>query len=115
MSKLLNNEAYKVVDDNLVFDSKHPIDVKNVTLKADQGALARGTVLSFDETTKTYEKLSSTATNANCIVADAVAEGETVVTVYTSGSFNSNAINTNDVTLDEVTKNKLRELGIYLK
>jgi hypothetical protein len=45
MGNLFNGNVDSTTPDNLLFDGKHPIDIKGVTLKSGQGILARGTVL----------------------------------------------------------------------
>lgn len=101
MSTLLNNELYAVTPDNLIYDSKHPIDVKNISVAANQGTVKKGTVLALTNTDEylvfgTALVAPQTSSKANCIVTedvDTTSTGTTVnLTVYISGSFNKNAL-----------------------
>ena len=49
----LNKEAYKVTNDNLIYDSSHHIDARNVPVTVQTGApgiIKRGQVLDFEGT-----------------------------------------------------------------
>lgn len=122
---LLNNTSYEVKPDNLIVDSKHPVDVKTVKIKANQGIVKRGTVLSFAEPTDEYIVFGTTlaggqtSSKANCIVADEVDTTSTsptvVVTVYVSGHFNKGELITSGVTtLDATSIQELRAFGVFV-
>lgn len=97
---LLNKTSYEVTPDKLIIDGKHPIDVKVVPIKANQGIIQRGTVLSLTDTNEyivlgTKLEEPQTLSNANCIVAETVdtdsLENMVPAQVYISGHFNQNA------------------------
>ena len=123
MSTLLNNTLYEVTPDKLIIDSKQPLDVKIISIKANQGKLKRGTVISLTNTEE-YVVFGSlvaaqTTAKANCIIADEVDTTSTTATanavVYISGNFNKNAlIVTEGSSLDAGDIEDLRAVGIFV-
>lgn len=114
----LNKEAYKVERDNLVYDSSHPIDGKNVTVTVPAegtGAFRRGEILDFKDENYVAHTADGTA---SVIVAEHTpyAEGDTelAVPVYISGTFRKSAC-VASVELTETDIETLRSKGIYLK
>ena len=124
MSTLLNNTVYEVTPDNLILDSKQPLDAKIISVKANQGKLKRGTVLSLTNTEEyvvfgTGLVAPQTAAKANCIIADDVDTTTTAATenavVYISGNFNKNSlIVTEGSSLDAGDIEDLRAAGIFV-
>ncbi|EPR10599.1 head decoration protein, partial [Ruminiclostridium papyrosolvens] len=106
-------------------DSKHPVDVKAVTLKAGQGVLARGTVVGIIAASGLAVPVDSTKADgselADSILTDTIdtgASGATnnvVTTAYSSGSFNRDALVFGGKDTADKHENRLRTLGIYLK
>jgi hypothetical protein len=97
----MNSTSYTVTPDKLIIDSKHPIDVKVVSIAANQGSIKRGTVLSFTNTKEylvfgTTLVAPQTSAKANCIVAESVdttSSNATVsIEIYISGNFNKNEL-----------------------
>ncbi|BCJ98104.1 head decoration protein [Anaerocolumna chitinilytica] len=125
MMELLNQDSYEVKPDKLIYDSKHPIDVKTIKLKANQGIVKRGTVISLVSPTNDYIVFGTTLTSgqdsskANGIISDDVdttsTTGDVTAVVYISGHFNRNELIVaagHELSLtDEET---LRAVGIFL-
>ena len=116
----LNEEAYEVKPDNLIYDRYRLIDSRNVLVKVPEGktgVLKRGQVIDFDEDRETYEPHKESGI-ANCIVArdTSYTEDETEVAahVYISGDFRTSACVT-DVELTCADLEHLRGSGIVLK
>lgn len=114
----LNKEAYTVERDNLVYDSSHPVDAKNVTVAVPAegtGAFRRGEILDFTEGGYATHTAGG---SAGAIVAESTpyAEGDTelAVPVYISGTFRKSACIAS-VELAETDIEALRSKGIYLK
>lgn len=113
----LNKEAYEVKRDNLVYDSSHQIDAKNVTVTVPEGAgvFRRGEILDFKD--GKYAAHSEGGT-ASVIVAECASysenDTEVAVPVYISGAFRQSACITS-VELTETDIEALRSKGIYLK
>lgn len=128
MAKTLNETIGTLEYDSLIFDGKHPIDVKTVKIRAGQGTLLRGTVLALSEGTGGDGAMAILGTaagtdetlTANCILADDIdtgAEtGEAVVgTAYRSGHFTRQKLIVKDgYTLTAKDEEALRNGGIYL-
>lgn len=124
MSIAMNSTAYEVTPDKLIYDSKHPIDVKLVTVASGSGQLTRGTILSLTSDGKyvvTGSTLASDVTaEANCIIATGVDTTENTgsdipVEVYVSGHFNENEVTVaSSYTLTATDKENLRDAGIFL-
>ena len=121
----LNSTSYEVVPDKLIIDSKHPIDVKAVAIKANQGIVKRGTVLSIVAPTNEHIVFGTTLTEgqtsakANCIVADDVDTTSTEATVtavtYISGNFNKNVLTIAEGSnLDVANIEELRNSGVFV-
>lgn len=128
MSKMMNENVGVMMPDNLVYDSKHPIDVKSVKIRSGQGLLKRGTVLSLstgDEGDKNHVVLGTTAEVDEILTADAVlcddidtgsVVGTTVfATAYRSGHFSRNSLLVKDAySLTQDDETELRNGGIFL-
>ncbi|RKI24666.1 hypothetical protein D7V82_14665 [bacterium 1xD8-6] len=114
----LNQKAYSVEPDNLIYGHSHPVDADNATVSVPEGTagvLARGQVLDFSE--GAYMPHAEGG-KASVIVAEdtAYAEDNTEVTVpvYISGCFRKSAcIAGTDLTVSD--EEELRAKGIYLK
>jgi len=121
---LLNQTSYEVVPDKLIIDSKHPLDVKTVKIKTNQGIVKRGTILSLVSPTNEYVVYGSTlqegeTSKANCVVSDEVDTTSTgtdvVVTVYISGNLNRNELIVKEgATLSAASIEELRASGIFV-
>lgn len=116
---LLNKEAYTMAKDKLVYDSKHPIDGKNVTVKitvSEAGTIKRGQIIDL-ASDGTYALHANNGDPCAIVAADAdyKADDTTVVCeVYTSGAFRkSEIIATPDI--NTAGCDKLRARGIFLK
>lgn len=115
----LNNEAYTVVKDNLIYDSSHPIDSAAVTVSVSAGenggVILRGEVLDFAEGKYKQHEADGTA---SAIVAETTsyAKNDTDVTVpvYISGSFRKSACHATPE-LTDTDVEALRQHGIYVK
>lgn len=124
MATLLNSTSYEVVPDKLIIDSKHPLDVKIVSIKANQGTVKRGTVLSLTDTDEylvfgTALVAPQTSSKANCVVADEVDTTSTGTTVpvpaYISGHLNKNVLIVKDgSSLASSDIENLRTAGIFV-
>ena len=107
--------------DNLIYDSKFPIDVKAISIRAGQGELFRGTVLCVSIGTAGDNKYVKTGTipqadetlKANCILCDDVVVGVTdmVTSAYRTGHFSRNKIIGSISELDVLA---LHDAGIVL-
>lgn len=113
----LNKEAYEVTKDNLVYDSRHPLDAVNVTVEAaDAGMFLRGQVLDFTDGKYSAHKSGGAvsvivAESTKCTAEDA---GTVTVPVYTSGTVTVPACITEEG-LTETDLETFRSKGIYLK
>ena len=97
----------------LVACPEFPLMTKNVTLAKGQKVVT-GTLLTLDDTTKTY---SATATGgkATAVAAEDVeATDAAVVTVFVSGYFNRDALKAADGDTVTAHEEELRTVGIYL-
>lgn len=115
---LLNKPAYKVEKDKLIYDAKHPIDVKMIqlTITADKGGVVkRGQVVDYASGTYSIHAASG---EVSAIVEEdtsyAADDTEIVVPVYISGTFRTSEIIANPE-LTEADVETLREKGIILK
>lgn len=125
MGNLWNDNYASTTPDNLFYDTKHPADVKAVTLKAGQGVLKRGTVVAVVTASKLAVPVDSTKTDGNeladSILTDTVdtgaagASANVVTTAYRSGSFNRDALIFGGTDTADKHETRLRTLGIYLK
>lgn len=123
MAEILNSTAYEIKPDNLIQDSKHPIDVTTVAIATGGGVVKRGTVLALTSE-GSYVTLGTSLVDvtgkANCIVSDDTDTGETVgnttgISVYISGSFNKNNLLVKEgYTLTQVDIEDLRNAGIFV-
>jgi len=121
---LLNNTSYEVVPDKLIIDSRHPLDVKVASIKANQGIVKRGTVLSLTNTNEyivfgTVLVDPQTSSKVNCVVSedvDTTSDGATVpVEVYISGHLNKNILIVQEGSSLKVTDiEDLRSSGIFV-
>ena len=125
MANLWNENFGSTTPDNLFADSKHPVDVKAVTLKAGQGVLARGTVVGIITADDLAVPVDSTKTDgselADSILTDTIDTGaagateNVVTTAYSSGSFNRQTLIFGGTDTADKHEDRLRTLGIYLK
>lgn len=120
MQEILNEEAYKVEKDGLVYDLYAPIDVKNVTVTIEAGtmeALKRGQLIDFDETEGKYKPHAAEGA-ANCIVARDVKlttrDTDAVASVYISGNFRASSVVTEEELTEKDVEN-LRSKNIILR
>jgi len=113
----LNEEAYKVERDKLVYDSSHPVDAKNVTVTVPEGTgiFKRGEILDFKDGKYAVHTEGGTA---SVIVGEntpyAEDDTELAVPAYISGSFRLSECFAS-VELTERDIESLRAKGIYLK
>ncbi len=128
MPKLLNETVGVMTPDNLIYDSKHPLDVKSVKIRSGQGLLKRGTILSLstgDEGDENHVVLGTAAVvdeilTADAILCDDVETGEVVgstlfATAYRSGHFARNYLAVKAAyTLTQDDETELRSGGIFL-
>ncbi len=114
----LNKEAYKMEKDNLVYDSTHPFDAKNVPVTVQTGSpgvIARGQVLDF--TGGSYKPHAEGGTVSVIVAEDTGYTGgdaTVAVPVYISGTFRETACIT-DTALSDQDREEFRSKGIYLK
>lgn len=126
MTKRMDEMIGALECDDLICDSKYPIDVISVKVAARQGVLARGTVLAMSTGTSGSGNMVILGTTAgsdevpaaNCILADDVDTGTgdaVVATAYRSGHFCRNAlIAKQGYTMTTADEEALRTGGIYL-
>lgn len=115
---LLNRPAYKVEKDNLIYDAKHPIDVRIVQVKITEnsaGVLQRGQIIDCD--TGEYSKHATSG--EPCVIVEedtsyAADDTEIAVPVYISGTFRTSEVIA-DPELTEADIETLRTKGIILK
>lgn len=121
MANLFNGNFGSTTPDNLIAGTKHPLDVKGITVLTGQGVLVRGTVLGIVTASGKGKKVDSTAADgseiADCILTDEIdtTAGDVVTSAYISGEFNRGALifgGTDDAADHEAT---LRTKGIFLK
>lgn len=115
---LLNKQVYAMEKDKLVYDAKHPVDVKavQVTITANEaGKLKRGQLL--DCTAGEYSVHEEDG-DASAIVAETTSysSDDTAVTavVYISGTFRTCEVIADPEITDKDIE-ALRGKGIYLK
>lgn len=114
----LNNEAYEVKKDNLVYDGSHPFDgaTVNVTVPSEKsGTIQRGQLLDFADGVYTLHAEGG-AVSAIVSISTPYAEDDTevIVPVYFSGTFRKSECIT-DVKLTVSDVETFRSKGIYLK
>lgn len=116
---ILNEEAYEVKRDELIYDSSRAADAVNkvVSLPEGKGTLFRGQILDFDEEIEEYAVHQKGGT-ASAIVAVTTEygaeESDAVVECYVNGPFRATAC----ISAEELTENdwnNLRNSGIVLK
>lgn len=114
----LNKEVYTVNRDNLIYDSSHQIDAKNISIAVQAGTagnIKRGQIIDFKD--GSYEvhaeggTVSVIAAETTPYTAD---DTDISVPVYISGSFRKSECIT-DVELTEQDVEEFRSKGIYLK
>ena len=114
----LNNLAYVMQKDKLIYDAKHPVDAKAVpvTITADNnGILRRGQLIDCENGVYGIHAAGGTP----CVIVAEDTEylstdTEVVTTVYTSGTFRTSEIVSGmEITVEEIEA--LRGKGIYLK
>ena len=114
MSTTLNETVAAVEYDGLIVDVYPPADVFAVTIKAGEGELMRGSVLSLDE--DGTRSLMTEGGNANCILAEDVdATEEANALAYRTGHFASNRMIVGDgYELTAEDRETLRGVGILV-
>ncbi|MGJ0848268.1 head decoration protein [Tissierella praeacuta] len=121
MANFYEKEIGSVNYDNLFAGTNVPVLTKSVTLKSGQGVLKRGTVLGIVTNTGLAVPVDSSNTDgsekADCILTDNIDTGneDIVITAYSSGLFNRNALIFGGTDKAEKHETRLRELGIFLK
>ena len=116
--KVANKLAYTATPDNLIYDSKHPIDGENVEVTlagGSAGEIERGQVIDLDNGTYSVHSGGGTP---SVIAAETTAftalDLKIVVPAYTSGSFRLSELVTAS-SLTSANIDTLREKGIFLK
>ena len=84
---------------------------KNVTIVAAADAIEAGTLMS---TATSPATVTAKAGAADAVLANAVAKGDTVATVYITGRFNRAALKAADGDTVDAHEEELRKLGIFL-
>lgn len=114
----VNNEAYTMENDRLVYDTSHPRDAKNIQLatgEGEAGVIKRGQVVDYAD--GAYMLHADGGVAAGIVAADtAYTAGDTEITVpvYISGAFRASAC-IPGVGLTTADTENLRSKGIYLK
>ena len=109
-------ESKTVGTDGLVYDINHATEAFFVTIKANAGALKRGTVLAVDSNNKMIVLGSGTGT-ANCILCDdtVVGDADTKALAYRAGHFAVEKLHVAaSYTLSAADKAALRDAGILV-
>lgn len=129
MSKRMLNETLGTLEyDGLIYDGRHPVDVKTVKIRAGQGELARGTVLALSTGTSGDNAMVILGTTAggnetltpDCILAEPVDTGDQagdalIGVAYRSGHFSRNKLVVKEnYTFNAADEEELRKGGIYL-
>ena len=113
-----NKLAYTQTPDNLIYDSKHPIDAENVEVSlagGSEGTIKRGQVI--DQSGDTYSIHAAGGTPSVIAAEDIPFEAldlKVVVPAYTSGSFRLSELVVSS-SLTAAAIEGLREKGIFLK
>ena len=115
---LLNRPAYEVEKDNLIYEAKHPIDVKIVQVKITSdaaGVIKRGQVIDCE----TGEYSIHAKSGEPCMIAEedtsyAADDTEVTVPVYISGTFRASEVIA-DPELTDADIETLRTKNIILK
>ncbi|WP_110933819.1 head decoration protein [Paenibacillus bouchesdurhonensis] len=125
MANLWNDNFGSTTPDNLFYDTKHPTDIKAVTLKAGQGVLQRGTVVGIitdddlavivDSTKDDGSQLADSILTDTIDTGGAGATDDIVTTAYSSGSFNRQALIFGGSDTADKHEERLRMLGIFIK
>lgn len=116
----LNNEAYEMKKDNLVYDLSHQRDARNISIavtEGENGIIKRGQVIDYSETEGKYTLHTSEGMAAAITASDTFyteSDTEITVPVYISGTFRTQACIT-DTELTTKDIENLRSKGIYLK
>ena len=110
----LNETVAAVKYDGLIADINPPADIFAVKIKAGEGKLKRGSVLSLE--TDGTRALLSEGGDANCILAEDVdATAETTALAYRTGHFVSGRMIVKEgYTLTTADKEALRDVGILV-
>ncbi len=128
MAKNLNETIGTMEYDGLIYDGKHPVDVKTVQVRAGQGVLERGTVLAISEGTGGDDAMAILGTTAiadetltaDCVLADPVDTGDAIGTAvvgvaYRSGHLTRQKLIVKDAyTMTAKDEAVLRNGGIFL-
>jgi len=116
--KVANKLAYTGNPDNLIYDSKHPIDAENVEVTlagGSDGTIKRGQVI--DQSGDAYS-IHAAGGTPSVIAAEDIpfeaSELKVVVPAYTSGSFRLSELVVSS-SLTAAAIEGLREKGIFLK
>ncbi len=115
---LLNKEAYVATPDNLIYDSKHPIDAENLEVTLDvsaAGTVKRGQII--DVSSGAYSIHANGGTPSAVVAEDtdyAADDTKVVVPCFVSGTFRLSEIIA-DPDLTEANLELLRSKGIFLK
>jgi hypothetical protein len=121
MANLVNENYGSTTPDNLLAGTKHPVDIKGITVLSGQGVLARGTVIGVITASGKGKKVNSASVDgsqaADCILTDTIdtTSGDVVTSAYISGEFNREALifgGSDTAANHEAT---LRQKGIFLK
>jgi len=118
---LVNNNFGTSSVDNLISDSKHPIDVRSIVIASGQGKLTRGTVIGIITASGKGAKVDSSKSDgtqtANCILTDDIdaTSADVTTTAYITGTFNPDELVFGGTDTAATHATKLRELGIFLK
>ena len=109
-------ESKTIGTDGLVYDLNPATEAFMVTIKANAGALKRGTVLAVGSDNKMVVLGSGTGT-ANCILCDDIEVGTSDVkaTAYRAGHFTVEKLSVaSGYTITDADKAALRDAGILL-
>lgn len=104
--------------ENLIYDTEFPMIKKAVKLDSTATAMKRGTALQNDggKVVALTAAGSGTGTAPFAILADDTEGGEKWVTVYLTGRFIRDTVNTvTGITLTDTQAEAFRKLGIYLE
>lgn len=118
--RALNNQAYVIEKDKLIYDGTYPIDgdAVPVVITADtDGVIRRGTIIDFNRESGEYT-IHKEGGIPNRIVAEdaeyAAEDTAVVVSTYAGGTFRTSEIIA-EPDLGEADIETLRGLGIHLK
>lgn len=116
--KELLNVIDKTEPDDLIVGTQPPARIGSGVLKANAGALKRGTILAKGEDGKLDILGKDESAEAYGILADDIeaSESDLPVDIYISGMFNANKLTVNaEYEIKESDKDTLRKYGIEFK